>query len=65
MGQSGVFFSFLTNLNKLVAHEQRDPFAARTEVQEHPDFNDWDRFAYSEYIRLAMEEDNNDNVSFI
>lgn len=27
--QCGVFFNFLTNLNKLVQYETRDPFAAR------------------------------------
>ena len=28
------------------------------ELNEHPDYSDWDRFAYSEYLRLAMEEEN-------
>ena len=57
-----VFFTFLTNLNKLVAHEQRDPFAVRNENQDFPDYTDWDKFARAEYIRLAVEDDNQDNV---
>ena len=51
----------MTNLNKLVSYEQRDPFVARHEITEHPDFTDWDRFAQNEYLRLAMEEENNEN----
>ncbi|CAD8043570.1 unnamed protein product [Paramecium primaurelia] len=54
----GVFFNFLTNLNKLVAYENRDPFQVRNDIVDHPDFNDWDRFAFQEYVRLAMEEEN-------
>eukprot|EP00825_Cyclidium_porcatum_P034195 TRINITY_DN36035_c0_g1_i1.p2 TRINITY_DN36035_c0_g1~~TRINITY_DN36035_c0_g1_i1.p2 ORF type:complete len:170 (+),score=28.05 TRINITY_DN36035_c0_g1_i1:176-685(+) len=56
--QSGIFFNLLTNLNKLVAYEQRDPFIQKNEITEHPEFSDWDRFAQGEYIRLAMEEEN-------
>lgn len=59
---SGCFFNFFTNLNKLVAYEQRDPFFARNEIVEHPDFTEWDRFAQNEYQRLAMEEENQENV---
>jgi len=62
--QCGVFFNFLTNLNKLVSFESRDPFAVRNEIVEHPDYSDWDRFASNEYIRLAMEEENQENVNF-
>lgn len=42
----GVFFNFLTNLNKLVAYENRDPFQVRNDIVDHPDFSEWDRFAY-------------------
>lgn len=59
----GVFFNFLVNLNKLVAYEQRDPFQQKHELTEHPGYSDWDRFAAQEYLRLAMEEENQDNVS--
>ncbi|CAD8053785.1 unnamed protein product [Paramecium primaurelia] len=54
----GVFFNFLTNLNKLIAYENRDPFQVRNDIVDHPDFTDWDRFAFQEYVRLAMEEEN-------
>lgn len=32
------------------------------EQTENPDFSDWDRFAIAEYVRLAMEEENAENV---
>lgn len=28
------------------------------DLNEHPDYSDWDRFASNEYLRLAMEEEN-------
>ncbi|OMJ71500.1 hypothetical protein SteCoe_30282 [Stentor coeruleus] len=55
---SGVFFNALLNLNKFIAYEQRDPFSQKKEISENPDYSDWDRFAMTEYIRLAMEEEN-------
>jgi serine/threonine-protein phosphatase 2A regulatory subunit B'' len=55
---SGVFFNAILNLNKFIAYEQRDPFSVKKEMTENPDFSDWDRFALSEYVRLAMEEEN-------
>lgn len=55
---SAIFFNSLLNLNKFIAYEQRDPFTLKHELSENPDFSDWDRFAFSEYIRLAMEEEN-------
>ncbi|KAM3136831.1 hypothetical protein pb186bvf_011090 [Paramecium bursaria] len=58
MNVCGVFFNFLSNLNKLVAYENRDPFQMKNELTEHPDFSEWDRFANQEYLRLAMEEEN-------
>ncbi|KAL4505892.1 hypothetical protein ABPG72_013653 [Tetrahymena utriculariae] len=58
----GIFFNFMTNLNKLVQYEQRDPFQLKHELNEHPDYTEWDRFAQNEYQRLAMEEENQENV---
>jgi serine/threonine-protein phosphatase 2A regulatory subunit B'' len=55
---SGVFFNALLNLNKFIAYEQRDPFSLKKELSENPDFTEWDRFALTEYVRLAMEEEN-------
>ncbi len=55
---SAIFFNSLLNLNKFIAYEQRDPFTLKHDLSENPDFSDWDRFALSEYIRLAMEEEN-------
>lgn len=62
---SGVFFNSLVNLNKFIAYEQRDPFTMKHEQNENPDFNDWDRFAAAEYVRLAMEEENAEQVIYI
>lgn len=59
---AGIFFNCMTNLNKFVAYEQRDPFMIKNELQENPDFTEWDRFAQGEYIRLALEEENAENV---
>ncbi|OMJ92953.1 hypothetical protein SteCoe_4171 [Stentor coeruleus] len=55
---SGIFFNALLNLNKFIAYEQRDPFNTKKELSDNPDFSDWDRFALTEYVRLAMEEEN-------
>lgn len=57
-----MFFNCFLNLNKFIAYEQRDPFTMKHEQTENPDFSDWDRFAIAEYVRLAMEEENAENV---
>ena len=36
----------------------------KNELTEHPDFSEWDRFANQEYLRLAMEEENQEPVFF-
>jgi serine/threonine-protein phosphatase 2A regulatory subunit B'' len=54
---SGALFNVLFNLNKFVAFETRDPFAMRQE-REEVGVTEWDRFARSEYVRLAVEDDN-------
>jgi len=53
------FFNALFNLNKFVAHEHRDQHTIRQE-RLTPHFNDWDRFAQIEYIRLAAEEEDDE-----
>ncbi|KDD74550.1 hypothetical protein H632_c1234p1, partial [Helicosporidium sp. ATCC 50920] len=53
---AGNLFNILFNLNKFIAFETRDPFIVRQE-REEGDLGDWDRFARSEYARLAVEED--------
>lgn len=35
----------MTNLNKLVSYETRDPFAIRRELTSNPEYTEWDRFA--------------------
>lgn len=35
----------------------------RNETIDHPDYTEWDRFAQCEYQRLAMEEENQENVN--
>eukprot|EP00662_Eupelagonemidae_sp_cell21_P007720 gene7720-19822_t len=51
---SGNFFNSLFNLNKFIAFEQRDPFAAHAEKQL-PEKTEWDRFAKVEYDRMSHE----------
>jgi len=51
----GNFFNILFNLNKFIAFETRDPFLIRQE-REEPCLTEWDRYAKAEYIRLSMEE---------
>merc|ERR1719197_2055801 len=52
----GVFFNILFNLNKFIAYEQRDPFAAK-QLAADPTLTVWVLFARTEYARLAMEEE--------
>lgn len=59
---SGVFFNVLFNLSKFIEFEQRDPFLLRQQLSE-PELTDWDRFARSEYARLAMEEEGREDDS--
>ncbi len=57
-----IFFNSLVNLNKFIDFEQRDVFAVKNEIAENPSFSDWDRFAQNEYLRLAYEEENHEDV---
>ncbi|WIA36470.1 hypothetical protein OEZ86_007771 [Tetradesmus obliquus] len=60
--QSSLLFNTLFNLHKFMAYENRDPFALRAEQlgEEGQVLSDWDRFARSEYLRLAVEEEPED-----
>ena len=53
---AGIFFSLFSSLNKFLTFEHRDPFMAKQEQMDNPNFNDWDRWCADEYLRLAMEE---------
>lgn len=53
----GIFFNCLINLNKFIAYETRDLFSLKHQLTEFPDYSEWDRFAKTEYERLAMEEE--------
>mmetsp|Transcript_18069 Transcript_18069/g.54487 ORF Transcript_18069/g.54487 Transcript_18069/m.54487 type:complete len:565 (-) Transcript_18069:90-1784(-) len=53
---AGTFFSLFSSLNKFLAFEHRDPFLAKQDQMENPTFSDWDRWCADEYLRLAMEE---------
>mmetsp|Transcript_5146 Transcript_5146/g.14795 ORF Transcript_5146/g.14795 Transcript_5146/m.14795 type:complete len:540 (-) Transcript_5146:595-2214(-) len=53
---AGTLFNILFNLNKFIAFETRDPFIIRQE-REDAALSEWDRFARTEYVRLAMEEE--------
>lgn len=58
---AGTFFSLFSSLNKFLAFEHRDPFQAKQEQLDNPSFSDWDRWCADEYLRLAMEEGEDDN----
>jgi serine/threonine-protein phosphatase 2A regulatory subunit B'' len=64
-GQIGIFFNCLVNLNKFIAYETRDLFSIKHQITELPDYSDWDRFAKTEYERLAMEEEGGDDSEMI
>jgi serine/threonine-protein phosphatase 2A regulatory subunit B'' len=49
-----VFFNALTNLNKLIAYEQRDPFQMRADAQLG--LTAWERFVRVEYDAMAADE---------
>jgi len=53
---SGLLFDALFNVNKYMQFEQRDPFMEKGKKEEGHE-TDWDRFAYYDYNRLAMEEE--------
>lgn len=53
---AGTFFSLFSSLNKFLAFEHRDPFLAKQEQLDNPNFSDWDRWCADEYLRLAIEE---------
>lgn len=57
---AGTFFSLFSSLNKFLAFEHKDPFLAKQEQLDNPSFSDWDRWCADEYLRLAMEEGEDD-----
>lgn len=59
---SGVLFDVLFNLNKFMRFESRDPFQEKLK-RDDPFDSDWDRFAHSEYHRLAAEEEGYDEYN--
>lgn len=59
---AGTLLNCLFNLAKFVAFETRDPFAARAERADEPALSDWERFARSEYVRLAVEEEGEESL---
>ena len=61
---AAVFFNVLFNLNKFIAFETRDPFSVRQERSEEH-LSDWDRYARTEYVRLSMEEEQEQEGDFM
>lgn len=57
---AGLFFDMIFNLNKFALYEQRDPFLLE-EIRSTPQMSDWDRFASSEYLRYAAEDDSDES----
>lgn len=55
----GLFINFLTDLNKLVAFEQRDAYEQKNQKTQHPEWTEWDRFVKPEYKK--METQNNED----
>jgi serine/threonine-protein phosphatase 2A regulatory subunit B'' len=56
---SGTLFDVLFNLHKFMRFETRDPFHEK-QKKDDPYDCDWDRYAQSEYHRLAQEEEGYD-----
>merc|ERR1712100_217111 len=54
--QVGIFFDCLTNLNKFIAFEQRDPYGDRQKREDAYD-NDWERFAARDYAALSVDDE--------
>ena len=61
---AAVFFNVPFNLNKFIAFETRGPFSVRQERREEH-LSDWDRYARTEYIRLSMEEEQEQEGDFM
>lgn len=52
-----IFFDTFFNLEKYLAHEQRDPFAVQKDIDsEGSEPSDWDKYASEEYEILVAEE---------
>ena len=54
----GVFINALTDLNKMLAYDQRDPYEESAEKKDHPEWTDWDKFVKPEYKRVESAEEN-------
>ena len=50
----------LTDLNKLIAYEQRDAYEQRNIKVENPTWTEWDNFVKPEYKRIESQADNDD-----
>ena len=48
----GVFINCLTDLNKMLAFDQKDPYEDKAFKNDHPDWSEWDRFVKPEYKRV-------------
>lgn len=60
MAFSGSFFNLLFNLNKFMLSESKDPFQLRMQAEQP--LTDWDRYALTEYARLASAEEARSNA---
>ena len=56
---ASIAFNALLNLNKFIENEQKDPFLM-TDIVKRKDYNDWDKFAYNEYI-IKMNAENEED----
>merc|ERR1712137_375123 len=59
---AGTCFSLFCSLKKFIDFEHRDPVAAKQELVENSSFSDWDLWCSDEYIRLTMEDGEEENM---
>ena len=52
---ASVLFNSLFNFKKFMDNEEKDIFS-KTEIDKNPEYTDWDRFAYYEYLKRMAEE---------
>lgn len=55
---ASIAFNSLFNLKKFIDNEEKDVFS-KTEIDKNPEYTDWDKFAYYEYLRRMEEEGSN------
>ena len=60
--ECGVFINMLTDINKLIAFEQKDAYEIRNLKNENPTWKEWDFFVKPEYRRIENAADNEEDM---